>query len=147
MDLAFRIRHARARAGLSQARLAEEIGVQRSAVGHWESRRGKHPSTANLIAVAATTGVRLEWLAMGRGLAMDHGAALDEIPAVAGMLIDDESEMRLLAAFRRMPVAARAAVVTLVESSNPGSRSRPRSAVSRAPATSGQAARRSPRPR
>ena len=62
-----RIRLARRHAGLSQAALGAAVGVQRSAVGHWESARGKHPSMAHLREIALITGVQFEWLATGRG--------------------------------------------------------------------------------
>ena len=46
-----RIREARRNAGLSQEKLAEQIGVSRQAVSKWESG-ASDPSTANLIALA-----------------------------------------------------------------------------------------------
>ena len=52
-----RIRLARRHAGMSQARLAEAIGVQRSAVSHWESPQGKNPSVDHLRQVAMVAGV------------------------------------------------------------------------------------------
>src|SRR5690606_22777886 len=55
MSAADRIRLARRTKGLSQAALAELIGVQRSAVTHWESRTGKRPTVEHLIALARTT--------------------------------------------------------------------------------------------
>ena len=61
-----RIRLARRTAGLSQAQLALELGVQRSAVSHWEAHRGK-PSMNHLRQLALLTGVQFEWLATGRG--------------------------------------------------------------------------------
>ena len=62
-----RIRLARRHAGLSQAQLAEAVGVQRSAVSHWEAPQGKNPSVTHLREVALATGVQFEWLATGRG--------------------------------------------------------------------------------
>src|SRR5690606_38698249 len=67
MDAAGRMRIARRKAGLSQAKLAAALGVQRSAVGHWESVDGKNPTMADLRAVAVATQVQFEWLATGRG--------------------------------------------------------------------------------
>ena len=72
-----RIRLARRHAGLSQAALGAAVGVQRSAVGHWEAAQGKYPSVAHLREVAMVTGVQFEWLATGRGkmsLSRRHGA-------------------------------------------------------------------------
>ncbi|MFX8735760.1 helix-turn-helix transcriptional regulator, partial [Acinetobacter baumannii] len=62
-----RIRLARRHAGLSQAALAAAVGVQRSAVSHWETAQGKSPSTEHMRQVALVTGVQFEWLATGRG--------------------------------------------------------------------------------
>src|SRR5690606_39671661 len=41
MKLSTRIRTARVRAGMSQADLASSLGVSRSAVGNWESAKGR----------------------------------------------------------------------------------------------------------
>ncbi|HEX2082446.1 MAG TPA: helix-turn-helix transcriptional regulator [Xanthomonadaceae bacterium] len=48
MSLQARIRMARRHAGLSQAALAQAVGVQRSAVSHWESPQAKSPRVAHL---------------------------------------------------------------------------------------------------
>ncbi|MBN4658964.1 helix-turn-helix transcriptional regulator, partial [Escherichia coli] len=50
-----RIRLARRHAGLSQAALAAAVGVQRSAVSHWETAQGKSPSTEHMRQVALVT--------------------------------------------------------------------------------------------
>jgi transcriptional regulator with XRE-family HTH domain len=62
-----RIRLARRHAGLSQAALASAIGVQRSAVSHWETNNSKHPKVTHMREVALACGVQFEWLATGRG--------------------------------------------------------------------------------
>lgn len=122
---AHRIRVARRSAGLSQARLAAELGLQRSAVSHWEAQRGK-PSMTHLRQLALLTGVHFEWLATGRG-AMSPSAEsrLDEVVAVDAVLVDDPMERRLLAAFRESPVQARLPLVELAEQLA-GQRGRPR---------------------
>src|SRR3546814_1150338 len=71
-----RIRLARRTAGLSQAQLALELGVQRSAVSHWEAQRGK-PSMNHLRQLALLTGVQFEWLATGRGAMTPSADTLD----------------------------------------------------------------------
>ena len=63
MSLQTRIRMARRQAGLSQATLAQHVGVQRSAVSHWEGPQGKHPRVAHLRDIATITGTQFEWLA------------------------------------------------------------------------------------
>ncbi|PKO72929.1 MAG: hypothetical protein CVU23_05370, partial [Betaproteobacteria bacterium HGW-Betaproteobacteria-17] len=58
MSLPDRIRTARHRARLSQYSLAARLGVDRSAVSHWECGHGNLPSSVNLLALAEITGVR-----------------------------------------------------------------------------------------
>lgn len=111
-----RIRLARRHAALSQSALAAQVGVQRSAVSHWEAIEGKSPSMANLRRVATVTGVQFEWLATGRGRMTLAGAdAMDHVAAADATLVDDAFEMRLLAAFRTLPARSRAPLVELME--------------------------------
>lgn len=110
-----RIRLARRTAGLSQAQLALELGVQRSAVSHWEAQRGK-PSMNHLRQLALLTGVQFEWLATGRGaMAPSADTLLDSIAAVDALLVEDPQERRLLAAFREAPAQARLPLLELAE--------------------------------
>ena len=96
-----RIRLARRHAGLSQAALGTAVGVQRSAVSHWEATQGKHPSMAHLRELALVTGVQFEWLATGRGgMGLSADTALDSVAAADALLVDDPLELRLIAAFR-----------------------------------------------
>ncbi|QCW25058.1 helix-turn-helix transcriptional regulator [Lysobacter enzymogenes] len=103
-----RIRLARRHAGLSQAALGTAVGVQRSAVGHWESAQGKFPSVTHLREVALATGVQFEWLATGRGrMNLSQDTAMDSVAAADALLVEDALELRLLAAFREAPARAR----------------------------------------
>ena len=52
MSLGKRIKEARLKAGLSQEKTAELLGLSRQAVAKWESGRSA-PSTANLLKLAA----------------------------------------------------------------------------------------------
>lgn len=107
---------ARRRAGLSQAALAQAVGVQRSAVSHWEAPNGKNPRVAHLRALASTTGTQFEWLATGRGqMVLGEDVEQYSVSAAEAVLIDDPVEMRLLAAFRDSPGRARTALVELAE--------------------------------
>ncbi len=116
MTPAQRIRLARRHTGLSQAALAEAVGVQRSAVSHWEAVLGKSPSAAHLREVALTTGVQFEWLATGRGrMNLSEDVAMDSVAAADAMLIDDPLEIRLLTAFRETAALARAPLVEIAE--------------------------------
>lgn len=111
-----RIRLARRHAALSQAKLAQAIGVQRSAVSHWESPQGKNPSVDHLRTVAMVTGVTFEWLATGRGkMQLSEDAKLDSVSAAEAVLVEDSLELRLLGAFREAPPRIRVAVVEIVE--------------------------------
>lgn len=111
-----RIQMARRHAGLSQARLASLIGVQRSAVSHWESRDGKQPTVAHIRQLAIVTGVQFEWLATGRGrMLLSAEVLLDAIPAVQGLLIEDPLELRLIKAVRNTTLNARMTLTELAE--------------------------------
>lgn len=116
MSLQARIRMARRHAGLTQTALALAVGVQRSAVSHWESPQGKNPRMAHLREIATTTGTQFEWLATGRGpMTLGPEVAQYSIAAADALLVDDPLEMRLLLAFRDAPSRGRAAVVEVVE--------------------------------
>jgi transcriptional regulator with XRE-family HTH domain len=111
-----RIRLARRHAGLSQARLAEAIGVQRSAVSHWESPQGKNPSVDHLRAVAMVANVAFEWLATGRGkMQLSEDAVLDSVSAAAALLVEEPLELRLVQAFRDASPRTRIALVEILE--------------------------------
>src|SRR3546814_955326 len=107
---------ARRRAGLSQTELARQVGVQRSAVSHWEGNQARNPSTSNLRRVAEVTGVHFEWLATGRGpMSVAAEVLLDSIEAAEGIFIGDELEMRLIRALRSAPFSAPLALIELSE--------------------------------
>jgi transcriptional regulator with XRE-family HTH domain len=111
-----RIRLARRHAGLSQARLAEAIGVQRSAVSHWESPQGKNPSVDHLRAVAMVASVAFEWLATGRGkMQLSEDAVLDSVSAADAILVEEPLELRLVQAFRDASPRTRIALVEILE--------------------------------
>lgn len=111
-----RIRLARRHAGMSQAALGSAVGVQRSAVGHWESAQGKFPSVAHLREVALITGVQFEWLATGRGkMNLSADTEMDSVAAAEALLIEDPLELRLIVAFRDTPTKSKAPLVEIAE--------------------------------
>ena len=111
-----RIRLARRHAGMSQAKLAEAIGVQRSAVSHWESPQGKNPSVDHLRQVAMVAGVAFEWLATGRGkMQLSEEAVLDSVSAADALLVEDPLELRLMQAFREASPRTRVSLVEIIE--------------------------------
>ena len=125
-----RIRLARRHAGLSQAALGSKVGVQRSAVGHWEATRGKFPSVAHLREIALVTGVQFEWLATGRGnMSLSADTALDSVAAADAMLVEAPLELRLLTAFRAAPTRSKAPLVEVVEQLAELRTGRPRTAA------------------
>jgi transcriptional regulator with XRE-family HTH domain len=124
MKLSMRIRTARVRAGMSQAELAAALGVSRSAVGNWESNKGRvFPSTERLSDLALATRVSYEWLATGRGAPQ---APVDGIPAADAEFVDDPVERRLLEGFRACSESFKQAILTVVEAQLPQRPRRPR---------------------
>jgi transcriptional regulator with XRE-family HTH domain len=116
MTPAQRIRVARRHCGLSQASLAKLVGVQRSAVSHWEAANEKSPNANHLYEIAIATGISFEWLATGRGaMALSNDVRLDSIAAVDAMLVDDAIELRLIKAFRGATTKSRVALVEIAE--------------------------------
>jgi transcriptional regulator with XRE-family HTH domain len=111
-SLQSRIRHARRIAKLSQAALAESLGVRSSAVAQWELPDGTRPTVNHMLAVAAATGVAFEWLATGRG-DVAPGCEMPVVDSSAFAL--DDTEERLLVAFRRLPGRKKKGVLVWVE--------------------------------
>ncbi len=120
-----RIRRARRRAGLSQAALAERLRVRRSAVSNWESANDIRPAMPNLIAIARTCKVSLEWLGTGRGPMVPDADVLADVPAADAELVDASEERALLAAWRALPRRAQLLVLELAQALQ-GQRRRPR---------------------
>lgn len=111
-----RIRLARRHAGMSQLQLAGLIGVQRSAVSHWESTQAKNPSVEHLRQLAVVTGVQFEWLVTGRGgMELSNEVRMDSVPTADALLIDEPIELRLLHAFRDVSAQSRVSLVDIIE--------------------------------
>ncbi len=111
-----RIRLARRAAGMSQNQLAQVVGVQRSAVSHWEAPLGKNPSVSHLREMAMVTGTQFEWLATGRGeMPLSKDMQLDSIATAEALLIEDPLEFRLVEAFRAAPLRTRLSLLEVME--------------------------------
>ncbi len=111
-----RIKMARRHRNLSQSRLAEAVGVQRSAVSHWEAPLGKTPTVNNLLKIAEVTKVQFEWLATGRGgMALTQTTELDSVLAAHALLVDDPLEMRMVEAMRQMHFDPKVSLVEIAE--------------------------------
>lgn len=97
-----RIRLARKKANLSQARLALELKVHRSAVSQWEAPSAVLPTVENLIKLARLTEVQMEWLSTGRGR-MHYEKDIDDTPAVMlEFYAHDRDEAELLRLYREL---------------------------------------------
>ena len=122
MSLGLRIRVARRRAGVSQAGLAEMVGVTRSAVANWESSSVQtYPSSQRLQRIAEETGVSYEWLATGRGTPVPDAS---DIPAADAELIEDPVERLLLEGFRASNEVLRQGLLAIAESQLRGRRAK-----------------------
>jgi transcriptional regulator with XRE-family HTH domain len=111
-----RIRLARRAAGMSQNQLAQVVGVQRSAVSHWEAPLGKNPSVSHLREIAMVTGIQFEWLATGRGeMPLSKDVQLDSIATAEALLVEDPLEFRLIEAFRAAPLRTRLSLLEVME--------------------------------
>lgn len=115
MNLASRLRKSRQDAGMSQAQLAQRLGVHRSCVGHWEGVSKANPGHDRLADVAKFCVVSYEWLATGRGrIKLGHDPA-DDIPAAFGKMVDDPQAIRLLRAWDVLSSRSRIALLELAE--------------------------------
>jgi len=117
--MAMRIRQARLRSKHSQASLAAQIGVQRSAVAQWERQSGSKPAMGNLVRLARVTQCRVEWLTHGRGPSTDEATSTDSVVKDCAW---DYEEAELLKSFRTLPVRTRKALLDLVLSMTPKTR-------------------------
>ena len=116
MTLTQRIRLSRRHGGISQATLADLVGVHRSAVSHWESTKPKRPNIGHLLAIAVSCGVQFEWLATGRGtMLLSDQAQHDGVGSTNLVLVEDEHEAELLRAFRDTSPQSRIVLVELAQ--------------------------------
>jgi transcriptional regulator with XRE-family HTH domain len=101
---------------MSQNQLAQVVGVQRSAVSHWEAPLGKNPSVSHLREIAMVTGIQFEWLATGRGeMPLSKDMQLDSIATAEALLVEDPLEFRLVEAFRAAPLRTRLSLLEVME--------------------------------
>lgn len=114
--LANRIRQARRTAALSQAALAEKLGVNRSAVAQWERKDGSKPTSHHLSKLALETHTSFEWLATGRGKIHERDEQAGEITALLlKYYAQDSLEERLLIAFRMLGISQQIPLVEFME--------------------------------
>jgi transcriptional regulator with XRE-family HTH domain len=91
----------KAREGLTQARLAQELGAVAGTVGGWES--GKVPELDMLVRLADYYGVELRWLVTGEGPRekVTPEDAVLRLQAVERVLQSDPIQLRIEAELRR----------------------------------------------
>ncbi len=114
MNLSIRIRRARAARRLSQAQLAELVGVQRSSVAQWERKNGTSPNATHLQRIAEALEISFEWLATERG-PFTLGASYNVRERIPMDFAQDEVEGQILAASRRLNDHKRRAVLLLMD--------------------------------
>lgn len=108
-----RIRRARRAAKLSQAQLATQLGIQRSAVAQWEQLHGTSPSVDHLVRLAVLTGMCFEWLATGRGQARPGEGDFDEAVTMRDFA-QNEIESQVLESIRRLSVKRQKAACAIL---------------------------------
>ncbi len=118
MMLNIRIRRARNSKGFSQADLARQLNVNRSAVANWECAV-RMPSSGRLQQLAIVTEVSFEWLATGRGVPSLRD---DWIPAADAQLVEDPDELRLLRAYRACMPSDRRNLLKVLAAHSPTAR-------------------------
>jgi transcriptional regulator with XRE-family HTH domain len=106
---------------MTQALLAENIGVSRSAIAQWERAGGSIPSASNLCRLAVALRCSFEWLATGRGARHPtQQASPDEDAAAQAVVMThfarDDSEAQLLNLYRDLDEWDRQALMSLGES-------------------------------
>lgn len=104
---------------MTQAALAESVGVSRSAIAQWERSGGSMPSSINLCRLAVTMRCSFEWLATGRGLRQPakNPAADAEAEAAQAVMLTlfarDDGEAQLLNLYRELDEWDQQALVSL----------------------------------
>jgi transcriptional regulator with XRE-family HTH domain len=113
--LARRIHQARRSAALTQAQLADQVGVNRSAVAQWERTDGPRPTSGNLAKIAVSLKVNFDWLATGRGKSRVVSHHAEETPALElRFFAHNDLEERLLLGFRTMNVQRQKGLLDLM---------------------------------
>lgn len=116
MQIGTRIRQARQAAGISQARLAQLMGVTRSACSQWESRdAGTAPRLQRLADISRYLGVSYAWLATGQADTRSLHNDRANIEQDGGQSLSWQQQ-RLLRLYDHMPERARTLLLQLLSS-------------------------------
>jgi len=113
--LSDRIRSARRTTKLSQAELADSLGVASSAVAQWEGANGTTPRIEKFPALASAIGVSVDWLLTGHGDRKRPRGFDEAAPAITpDSFARDIDEELLLKQFRRLRPRARSLFMGLL---------------------------------
>jgi|GEM_PF-2413662 len=114
MSIGSRIKEAREKARISQAQLARQLNITRSACSQWESEVGTAPRRERLEQIAEILGVSYEWLATGKPVVsspMPAGVEEEQGRYVVPLRAD---QRELLEIFNRLSVERRSALLELL---------------------------------
>jgi transcriptional regulator with XRE-family HTH domain len=117
MNIGERIALSRKEKNISQAKLAELIGVTRGSCGHWE-QGSSVPSVENLIRLSITLEVGFEWLTTGRGI----NKIADDNPVTTNELLEYKikknylptDQQELLARYKQLDSKGRSLIMQLI---------------------------------
>jgi transcriptional regulator with XRE-family HTH domain len=118
ISLEYRIRRARRYAKMTQAQLAEKVGVHRSAAGQWEQPERTKPNMKNMQRIAEFCDVDFNWLATGKGSMRKDAPDTVEALELSEWAMDD-TELRALKALRKTSHRTRELLVTMIERLGP----------------------------
>ena len=114
MLIGARIRQARQAAGLSQARLAELMGVTRSACSQWESPdAGTAPRLQRLVDISRCLGVSYAWLATGQLDRHSVGNDYENAHSYNNASLSWQQQ-RLLLLYQHLPPSAQVSLLQLL---------------------------------
>lgn len=110
-----RIKFARLLRKRTQQWLAEEVGVNQSSVGQWETGRTE-PTVENMSRVAQVLDVNFEWLARASGeiTSMQYRPKMIKI-ATSEESIISEDEFKILTLLRNLPRCKRMTIIKFLE--------------------------------
>lgn len=116
-SISVRIKDARKLKKLTQAQVAEELGVTTSAVSQWE-QGATEPSISNLEKLSRLLDVTFEWLATGRGISGIEDYLVDitaMYKADDRLIYLSEDQKRFVEAFATLPPQWQQRAVEVIE--------------------------------
>ncbi len=114
MSIGSRIKEAREKARISQAQLARQLNITRSACSQWESEIGTAPRRERLEQIADILGVSYEWLATGKLVSSHFQTSSVEETQGHYMAPLRTDQRELLEIFNRLSLERRTALLELL---------------------------------